>query len=189
MTANRLNNSAHTTNGPDESIDWAAVYSTHERWMRTVVRARVGEPEAVDDVMQEVAIRVHGPHARPTDPQKVAPWLYRVAVRETINHRRRSGRQRRLTQLAVDVSQPKQPADPKEWVFAQELRQSVQAALNQLSAGDRELLLLKHTEGWSYRMLAEQLGVSIKTIERRLARARDAMRKQMMKAGYEEPSP
>jgi RNA polymerase sigma-70 factor (ECF subfamily) len=41
-------------------------------------------------------------------------------------------------------------------------------------------LLLKYTEGWSYEQLAQHLGVSIKTIEYRLLRARNALRTELM---------
>jgi RNA polymerase sigma-70 factor (ECF subfamily) len=36
--------------------------------------------------------------------------------------------------------------------------------------------MLKYTEGWGYRELADHLGVSIKTIEYRLLRARQSLR-------------
>src|SRR5580658_5645112 len=46
------------TNDSDEEprIDWPAVLVAHDRWLRTVVYARVGEPQAVDEVMQEVSL-------------------------------------------------------------------------------------------------------------------------------------
>lgn len=191
MTANHSNHSTRFANenvrlAPD--IDWMAAYELHRQWMQTVVRARVEEPQAVDEVMQEIAVRVFGQNSRPTDPEKIAPWLYRVALRETINYRRRCGRQRSLLQRAAEANQHEEPSDPTDWVFVEELRMSVQTALKQLSAGAREILLLKHTEGWTYRQIAEHLGVTDKTVERRLARARDAMRTMMKKVGYRETS-
>ena len=38
------------------AIDWQAALTQHERWLRTVVLARLREPQAVDEVMQEVAL-------------------------------------------------------------------------------------------------------------------------------------
>ena len=40
------------------ALDWQALLAEHDRWLRTVVYARVGEPQAVDEVMQEVAQRL-----------------------------------------------------------------------------------------------------------------------------------
>lgn len=39
-------------------MPWDAALQQHERWLRTVVYSRVGEAQAVDDVMQEVALAV-----------------------------------------------------------------------------------------------------------------------------------
>jgi DNA-directed RNA polymerase specialized sigma24 family protein len=38
------------------TIDWSAKLAEHDRWLRTMVLARLGERQAVDDVMQEVAL-------------------------------------------------------------------------------------------------------------------------------------
>jgi RNA polymerase sigma factor (sigma-70 family) len=44
---------------------------------------------------------------------------------------------------------------------------------------DAELLLLKYTEDWSYRQLADHLGISTSAVEARLHRAREKMRRQL----------
>jgi RNA polymerase sigma-70 factor (ECF subfamily) len=62
----------------------------------------------------------------------------------------------------------------------------VTAALEKLKPPDREILLLKYTEKWSYEQLAEHLGVSVKTVEYRLLRARRAMRGHLRRMGEGE---
>ena len=164
------------------SIDWPAALDQHRHWLQTVVRARLQDSHAVDDVLQEVALAVLKQSQRPADETKIAPWLYRIALRKVINHRRTLGRQRRLlanyTNQGVDES-TKEAEAPGAWLFRKEQSQTVSRALNHLNASDRELLLLKYTEGWGYRELAERLGVTVKTIEYRLLRARDALRQQL----------
>ena len=36
--------------------DWSAELARHERWLRTIVAARCGEPQAVDEIMQELHV-------------------------------------------------------------------------------------------------------------------------------------
>jgi RNA polymerase sigma-70 factor (ECF subfamily) len=176
-----------TCNGA--AIDWQTALSEHQRWMRTVVGSRIRDANAADDVMQEIAVAVLQQNARPTDPQKVPAWLYRVALRQTVNYRRRQGRQQRAlanyTVRRVPSSAPE--PNPRDWVLGQELRQSVTAALERLTPHDREILLLKYTEEWSYQQLAEHLGVSMKTVEYRLLRARRALRGHLRRFGEGEP--
>src|SRR5205807_8529603 len=78
------------------AIDWAATLAEHHRWLRTVVLARLGERQAVDEVMQEVALAAVAQRAPLTDVTRVGAWLYRLAVRQALLYRRRHGRQRKL---------------------------------------------------------------------------------------------
>jgi len=83
-------------------IDWQAALAQHERWLRTVVLARLREPQAVDEVMQEVALAAVKQAAPLTDSSKVAPWLYRLAVLQSLLYRRKCGRRRRLRDRYAD---------------------------------------------------------------------------------------
>jgi RNA polymerase sigma-70 factor (ECF subfamily) len=65
---------------------------------------------------------------------------------------------------------------PGEWMLRDETIGSVAEGLSRLDAQDRQLLLLKYTEGWGYHELADHLGISIKTVEYRLLKARRALR-------------
>jgi RNA polymerase sigma-70 factor (ECF subfamily) len=162
-------------------IDWEQALRDCWGWLLTVVRSRVGDPDVADDVMQEVAVAVLEHRSRPTDRQKVAPWLYRLAVRHTANYWRGAGRRRRLVNAyATDLATKSEPGiSPREWVFRSELKESIASAIQTLHPIDRDVLLLKYTEGWSYRQLAERLGVTEKTIEHRLAKARRALRQEL----------
>ncbi len=164
-------------------IDWQAVLAEHDRWLRTVVCARLGEAQAVDDVMQEVAMAAVAQRAPLADPGKVAPWLYRLAVTQSLLYRRKQGRRRKLTGRYAEryrpTEQDSRELDPLEWLLAEERRREVRAALARLSRRDAEILLLKYTEQWSYRELAENLGISQSAVEARLHRARKRLRDQL----------
>ncbi len=171
------------------SIDWPAALRQHDRWLRTVIFSRVGERNAVDDVMQEVALAAVRQAAPLMDASKVAPWLYRLAVRQTLVYRRSCGRQRKLVQRSAG-SMPVEAteAEPLDWLLADERQQLVRDAVERLNRRDAEILLLKYTEGWSYRQLAEHLGVSQSAVEARLHRARGRLRGQLAACNIYEVS-
>jgi RNA polymerase sigma-70 factor (ECF subfamily) len=52
-----------------------------------------------------------------------------------------------------------------------------------LSAQDREILMLKHSERWTYREIAEYLGISADKVVYRLARARARLRQRLQATG------
>jgi RNA polymerase sigma-70 factor (ECF subfamily) len=180
-------NQSNTRPPPDGAIggpriDWAAVLAAHDRWLRTVVYARVGEPQAVDEVMQEVSLAAFRQQAPIADAAKVAPWLYRLAVTHSLLYRRKQGRRRKLVERYAQRRQPterdRQP-DPLEWLLAKERREHLRQALARLPKRDVEILLLKYTEDWSYRQLTEYLGASESAVEARLHRARERLRAEM----------
>lgn len=159
-------------------IDWQAALQEHDRWLRTIVYSRLREPAAVDDVMQEVALAAVRESAPPTDPAKVAPWLYRVAVRQTLIYRRKAGRRRKFKQRYTERAgnDSVSAGNPLDWLLAEERRSLVRRALHSLEARDAEILLLKYTENWSYHQISDHLGISHSAVEARLHRARQRMR-------------
>ena len=84
------------------AIDWQAALGEHDRWLRTVVFSRLRDAQAVEDVMQEVALAAVRQAAPITDPTRIAPWLYRLAVRQVLLYRRKLGRQRNLLRRYVE---------------------------------------------------------------------------------------
>jgi RNA polymerase sigma-70 factor (ECF subfamily) len=168
---------------PSGSIAWQTVLAQHDRWLRTVVFARVGEAPAVDDVMQEVALAAVRQQAPIVDPAKVAPWLYRLALAQSLIYRRKQGRWRKLTTQYAQRVQPSEHdsrvLDPLEWLLADERQNLVREAIGRMSGREVEILLLKYTENWSYEQLAQHLGASESAIESRLHRARARLRKEL----------
>jgi RNA polymerase sigma-70 factor (ECF subfamily) len=166
-------------------IDWTAALAKHERWLRTVIGARVGEPQAVDEVMQEVSLAAVRDRAPITDRGKIAPWLYQLAVRQSLLYRRKMGRRRKLVGQYADRFRPTEEdpraADPLDWLLAEERQRLVRQAMARLVPRDSEILLLKYIEGWSYHELAEHMGVSHSAAEARLHRARAHLREQLAK--------
>jgi RNA polymerase sigma factor (sigma-70 family) len=161
-------------------IDWAAELVQHDRWLRTIVLARLGERQAVPEVMQEVALAAVAQRAPLSDRTRVGAWLYRLAIRQVLMYRRRQGRQRKLLN-GFARNQTGEPGaavthEPLDWLLHDERRKLVRTALERLPRRDAEILLLKYTENWSYRVLAEHLGVSESAVETRLHRARGRLR-------------
>ena len=145
--------------------------------------ARVGEPQAVDEVMQEVSLAAVRSRSPLQDESKVAPWLYRLAVRHSLLYRRKMGRRRKLVDRFAERFQPTEQdtrtADPLDWLLAEERRRLVRVAMARLSRREAEILLLKYTEGWSYHELVEHLGISHSAVESQLHRARARLRGEL----------
>lgn len=174
-----------------DRVDWQAALAEHGRWLRTIVLARVGSADDVDEVMQEVSLAAVRQAAPLNDANKVAPWLYRLAVMQSLLYRRKMGRQRKLVDRFAERFQPSEHdhrhADPLQWLLADERRAMVRQALKELKGRDAEILLLKYTEDWSYKQIATHLGVTQSAVESRLHRARARLRDRLASMDVTNP--
>ena len=174
----------HGMSSDDDSLDWAAELQQHRPWLRTVIAARCKEPQAVDEILQEVSIAVLKQKSPLRDPNKVAPWLYQVAVRQSLMYRRKHGRRRNMQEryAARLQSEPLHTSlpDPLDWLLANERRQLIRQGVEQLNPKEAEILLLKYTQDWSYKQIAEHLGTTESAVESRLHRARKSLKQRMV---------
>jgi len=174
------------------TIDWPAELQQHQGWLKKVLRCRIGDSHAVEDVLQEVVVAVlrqldatkqnqhdanddRGRSTLPTDPQKVGPWLYRVAIRHAINFHRKQNRRSQAKPVA-DMEVVSSESGPLDWMLNRESKENLQQALNQLADGEREILMLKFSENWSYQQLADHVGISVRAVEHRLLKAKKHLR-------------
>ena len=173
------------SDGGADRIDWPAELARHGRWLRTVALARVGEPAAADDVLQDVAITALEKGHQLRDPTRVAGWLYRLVVVAALQYRRRQGRRRKLLDRYADrlpdATEGRSEPDPLGWLLADERNSLVRQGLEKLPPRDAEIMLLKYSQDWSYQELAEHLGLSVSAVEARLHRARQKMRQALYK--------
>lgn len=168
------------------------LFLENESWLRTVVRSRIPEPEAVEDIMQNIALALVRKRESLGDIQQVGSWLYQVAIKQVLMHRRSRGRYRKFQKkLSAHTEAGTIPTieetGPVDQVLAAEKQDLVRSAIADMDELDRQLLMLKYSEGWSYQQLADHMGVKEDTIEYRLARARKRLKGQLAQTMKEQP--
>lgn len=183
------------THASAHSIDWSNALEQHKPWLQRVLRSRIGDRHEVDDLFQEIALAVFRQSSQeptkqnlrtkgsvPSDPEKVAPWLYRLAVRQAVNFHRKTNRKSHA-KPAADLEVFSSTPQPLDWMLAQEQQTNLEAALAELKPQEREVLTLKYTENWSYNQMSTRLGVPVRTIEYRLLSARKRLRQILTRMG------
>jgi RNA polymerase sigma-70 factor, ECF subfamily len=125
----------------------------------------------VDDLVQETFLEVHRARRTYAPPLPVRPWIFGIA-RNVAARSRRAARHAQL-QRAFDEAVPAPQADvPRRRAEALDLER----ALATLPAGTREPWLLHHLFGFSFRAIAERLGISVVAAKLRSSRATRALR-------------
>lgn len=168
------------------AYDPAEEFASHQGWLRTVLLSRLGNREEADEVLQEIALAAANQSAKREPVARVAPWLYRVALRQVLLLKRRQGRKRRLLSNVIQRTQVTEEChrtrSPLDWMLDDERDKKVRAVVDEMGERDRQLLLLKYVEGLSYEEISLKLGVTAGAVQSRLHRARKLLREQLVRA-------
>ncbi len=153
----------------------------HESWVRSAIYAATGRPELVDDIAQQVWMRVWQRLDTLENPRQLRAWLYTIARNTAIDygasHRRQQGFAERMGAEGRRTQPP--AAEPAGTVANAEVRELVLRAVRSLPAIYREPFVLRHLEGWSYQEIGDVLGLTVDTVETRLVRARRLLREML----------
>lgn len=157
--------------------------ASHEGWLKSVIAARLGSAAGADDVLQEVHVAAIQQKSPLTNSASITAWLYQLAIRQVLQFRRKAGRYRkRIAQAAeIEATKPDQIEDPLSWLLSSERRELIRCGLQQLDEEDRELLMLKYVEGWSYSRIVERTGRTERAVESQVQRARNRLRTHLVR--------
>jgi RNA polymerase sigma-70 factor (ECF subfamily) len=167
--------------GDDVSFNQIVV-AYRKRILGTIARL-IGRPEDVEDVGQEVFLRLYYSLDQLRTAEVFEPWLYRLTVNAAYDYMRRQ-RRRRESRMSDLSEQQVMMADAsaggkerREEVRRTGIREFVQSLLGEVSEEDRALLILKEVEGLSLKELEQIYKVNENALKVRLFRARQRVLK------------
>ena len=150
-------------------------------WLKSLVYGIVRRSDDVDDVLQDICVKVISKISTIRDPESFRPWLASLARREAIGVHRQRSRQATLLD-AVDKDVVETANETGHALQQAEQVGEILRAVRQLPDKYREVFLLQYSQDLSYRDMAEILDVPVTMIAIRLVRARkmilDSMAKQ-----------
>ncbi len=172
----------------DETAFTQVVSAYRRRILGTVARL-INHPADVEDVGQEVFLRLYFSLDQLRTPEVFEPWLYRLTVNAAYDYLRKS--RRRMESRMCDLSETQVIlADAAASSQAslndtqkQETRSYVEELLSPLSEEDRVLLLMKEVEGLSLREMEQVYQVNETALKVRLFRARQRVLKALQPGG------
>lgn len=179
--------------GGDDAAFNAIVTAYRKRIMGTVGRL-IGRPEDVEDVTQEVFLRLYYSLEQLRTPEVFEPWLYRLTVNAAYDYLRRLKRKNesRMSDLSeqqvllADAAAGSRSSVEEQ--RKQRLREHVQSVLSVVSEQDRLLLMLKEVEGLSLKELEQIYKVKENALKVRLFRARQRVLKAFEELPFREKS-
>ncbi len=148
---------------------FSELFRRHAGRLRGTLRRMVGS--AADDVLQMTFLSIVRSRGRYERDAAFRPWLYTVAVNAARDHLRRHHREepRASEDLPEPAADPAPLPDPG-------LSRTVEAALAQLPEAQREAIVLHRFEGFSFREIADLLGVTETAVKVRAHRGYERLR-------------
>jgi RNA polymerase sigma-70 factor, ECF subfamily len=155
--------------------------SREEGALRRIIQRYVRDAATVDDVYQEVSLKVLRRIDSVRDQAALRGWLFQLARNASLDYLRREDRRQSLSHdvLAEHTAGGDLGRNPGEQFLSRERLSAVRHALDQLPVSQREVLLLRIDEGLDHEAIAERLHISRQAVEVRLCRGRAALKDQL----------
>jgi len=146
-----------------------------EQHLRPYLARRVASPTDIDDILQEIFVRMHRSLAALRDEERFGGWVYRVANSAIIDHARQRARVPHLTSRDdFELEASPEPADEQ---FQSALGECVALFVSRLSSPYREAVTLTELQGLTQKEAADMLGVSLSGLKSRVQRGRSKIRR------------
>jgi RNA polymerase sigma-70 factor (ECF subfamily) len=176
---------------------FAQLIAQYHQPLYSLIARSIQDQADAADITQEVFIKVFRSIRGFHGEASLRTWLYRIALHEASNQRRWWSRHKRQ-EITIDSSSS-EPDDDNDMPFLSatltdgrdspfdhavqtQIRQRVEAALQQLPEAYRTVVILREIEGFAYEEIAEILDVNLGTVKSRLTRGRTALRTVLVDA-------
>ena len=150
------------------------------------VRRQVPNESDVEDIVQNVFVRVHARLDTLRSGDRIESWLYAIARNEIAEHFRRRGKAvADALPLSDEMASSVADEDPdspaaRNAAGAEEAERTIRSCLlpmvTDLPGVSREALLLTEYEGLTQREVADRLGISLSGAKSRVQRAREKLK-------------
>src|SRR3989440_12015705 len=161
----------------------------HQTLVAGTVARMLGSNSDVEDIAQQVFIRVWKSAGRYVARAKVTTWLLKITRNLVFNEMRRAKRHPHLpVQIEPDAEESplkdEQAIAPDAALLQTELQQTIEKAITLLPDTQRMALVLRRYEELSYEEIADVLDLSVPAVKSLLFRARTELRERLK--GYLE---
>ena len=162
----------------------------HQQMVFAVALRMLGDRDDAQDVAQDAFVRAYQSFKSFRRDAKLSTWLVSITMNLCRNRRRWWARRKRVIvasiddpvetgegNIAHDVADPS--PSPAAAVERRERQRLLMATLQTLDQHDREVIVLRDIQGYSYEEIAHALGCQVGTVKSRLNRARFTLRARL----------
>jgi RNA polymerase sigma-70 factor (ECF subfamily) len=159
--------------GPEARGAWCEL----EARLRPYVARRVRGPADVDDVVQEVFVRLQRGLSGLRDGERFGGWVYRIAEHAVADHLRLCARHPLAASSDAAIENEIADVSEAEPTLEAELAECVALFVSRLPSPYREAITLTELQGLTQKDGAQMLGLSLSGMKSRVQRGREQIRR------------
>lgn len=165
-------------------VHFEAVVREHQDFVFRTLARLTGPGEHVEDLAQEVFLRLYRGLDGFRGDAKLTTWLYRI----TLNVAQDEWKRRKKEQAATSFDDPEagwveriegRSEDAEQMLSRRETMAAVNAALGELSEVERAALVMFHQEECTYEQIAVVLKLPVNTVRTHLHRGRQKLKERL----------
>lgn len=148
-----------------------------EQKLRPYLARRVASPADIDDLLQDIFVKLHQGLVGLRDEERFGGWVYRIAnsaIVDRARHRSRAPRTGDTDDVAARDLPPTSVVPEDD--LQSDLGECVALFVSRLASPYREAVTLTELQGLTQREAAEMLGVSLSGLKSRVQRGREKIR-------------
>jgi len=166
-----------------------ALIERHHGAAYAVIRGVLGDSDEVEDVLQQVYIKIHRGLPSFRGDARFSTWVYQIARNEALN----AVKKRRLDTTPIEdvvLAAPEDAASPERAYGQQQLSAHMEAAMSRLEEGQRIALELRYMGERSYEEIADTMQIPLGTVKtyihRGKAQLKEILEREARRASREE---
>ncbi|MBP1747732.1 MAG: polymerase, sigma-24 subunit, RpoE [Deltaproteobacteria bacterium] len=164
----------------------------HQKKMFNIAYRMTGNYDDAADIVQEAFLSAYKAIKTFRGEAKFSTWLYGIVVNHARNRVRHTSSKAYHEPVSLNgdpsAENNRKPIDPVsgdtpviDMLIQKEMQEKVQMCINGLDKDQREVLVLRDIQGFSYEEITIMLGLTEGTVKSRLSRARGAIKESFKK--------
>lgn len=167
-------------NGDMKAFD--SIYSTFNQKLQKFVFTLIKTESDTEDIVQEVFVKVWENRAKLINYASFDSYLFTIAYNTTISLLRTRAKESQYVEYVKSVQVEFVESDFVEGFNRDEINEKLNLLIEKMPPRQREVFKMKHFQNCSYKEIAENLGVSINTVENQIVKSHQFLKKNLGKA-------
>jgi len=154
-----------------------SIWSEFAPPLKNFIRKRVKQDENVDDILQNVFLKIHRNISSLKDADKIHAWVYSITRHELANFYRTRKYESDITEFPEDIMND---SDEVKASINDEIAQCIIPMINQLPEKYKQALILTEFHNLTQKELSERMDLSVSGAKSRVQRARLKLKEMLL---------